>query len=46
MVAKVRECLAVSKQTAQNFDGERFNLTKQMSWMLGNRIGLRFQTGL
>ena len=28
VVAKVRECLAVSKQIAQNFDGERFNLTK------------------
>ena len=28
MVAKFRECLAISKQTAQNFDGERFNLTK------------------
>jgi len=26
--AKVRECSAVSKQTAQHFDGERFNLTK------------------
>ena len=28
MVAKVRERLAVSKQTAQTFDGERFNLRK------------------
>jgi hypothetical protein len=46
VAAKVREYLAVSEQTAQNFDGERFNLTKQMSWMLGNRIRLRFQTGL
>ena len=26
MVAKVRERLAVSKQEAQNLDGERFNL--------------------
>ena len=26
--AKVRECSAVSKQTAQHVDGERFNLTK------------------
>ena len=26
MVAKVRERLAVSKQAAQRFDGERFNL--------------------
>ena len=29
MVAKVRDRLAVSKQTAQHFDGERFNLRKQ-----------------
>jgi hypothetical protein len=28
VVAKVRESLAVSKQAAQNFDGERFNLRK------------------
>ena len=28
MVAKVRERLAVSKQTAQKFDGETFNLRK------------------
>jgi len=28
VVAKVRERLAVSKQTAQTFDGERFNLRK------------------
>ena len=28
MVAIVRERLAVSKQTAQNFDGEKFNLRK------------------
>ena len=28
MVAKVRERLAVSKQAAQSFDGERFNLRK------------------
>ena len=28
MVAKVRERLAVSKQVAQKFDGERFNLRK------------------
>ena len=28
MVAKVRERLAVSKQAAQNFDGERFNFGK------------------
>ena len=28
MVAKVRERLAVSKQAAQKFEGERFNLRK------------------
>ena len=28
VVAKVRERLAVSKQAAQKFDGERFNLRK------------------
>ena len=28
VVAKVREILAVSKQAAQRFDGERFNLRK------------------
>jgi len=28
VVAKVRERLAVSKQAAQSFDGERFNLRK------------------
>ena len=28
MVAKIRERLAVSKQTAQKLDGERFNLRK------------------
>ena len=28
MVAKVREILALNKQAAQTFDGERFNLRK------------------
>jgi len=28
VVAKVRERLAINKQAAQNFDGERFNLRK------------------
>jgi hypothetical protein len=28
VVAKVKESLAVSKQAAQRFDGERFNLKK------------------
>jgi len=42
VVAKVRERLAVSKQAAQKFDGERFNLRKIMSRTLGNSISLRF----
>jgi len=36
---------AVTKQAAQKFDGERFNLRRLMSWRLGNRIRLRLQTG-
>jgi len=28
VAAKVREILTVSKQATQNFDGERFNLSK------------------
>jgi hypothetical protein len=28
VVAKLRETMAVSKQAAQNFDGERYNLRK------------------
>jgi len=39
MVAKVREGLAVSKQAAQKFDGERFNL----NWSLGNSIRLGYK---
>jgi len=46
VVAKFRERLAVSKQAAQNFDVERFNLRKLMSWRLGNSIRLRLQKGL
>ena len=46
MFAKVRECSAVSRQTEQNFDGERFNLTKvneldvrkQNQFKISNRI--------
>ena len=45
LVAKVRERVALSKQAAQMFDGERFNPRKEMSWMLGNSIRLRLQTG-
>jgi len=42
VVAKVRERFAVSKQTAQNFDAERFNVCR-LSWNVGNNIRLRSQ---
>jgi len=32
VVVKVRKRLAVKKQAAQNFDGERFNLRKLNEW--------------
>ena len=38
MVAKVRERLAVSKQAAQRFDGERFDLRKQCQIEITNRF--------
>jgi hypothetical protein len=41
VVAKVRERLAVSKQAAQQFDVERFNLRKLSELKLGNSIKLR-----
>ena len=41
--AKVRETLAVRKQTAHKFDGERFNLMKRNELGLGKLIRLRFQ---
>ena len=37
MAAKVRESLAISKQAAKKFDGERFNLRKL------NQTGVRKQ---
>jgi hypothetical protein len=40
---KVRERLAVSKQTAQLLDGEKFNLRKPNCWRLENSIRLRLQ---
>jgi len=43
VVAKLRERLAVRKQAAQKFDGERFNMRKL------NELGvkeLRLKTGL
>ena len=45
-VTKVREILAVSKQTAPNFDVERFKLRKLNGWEFGDIITLRSQTGL
>ena len=42
----VREKLALSKQAAQKFDGERFNLRKLNELEVGNNIRLRSQTGL
>ena len=46
MVAKVRERLAVSKQAAQNFDWERFNLRKLNDLEVRKQYRLRLQTGL
>jgi hypothetical protein len=46
VVVKVRERLAVSKQAAQKFDGERFNLRKLKEQEVKKRIRLRLQTGL
>ena len=46
VVAKLRERLSVSKQAAQKFDGERFNLRKLNELRLVNSIRLRLQTGL
>jgi hypothetical protein len=46
VVVKVRERLAVSKQAAQKFDGERFNLRKLNELEIKKSIRLRPQTGL
>jgi len=46
VIAEVRERLAVSKQAAQRFDGERFNLRNLNELRLENSIRLRLQTGL
>ena len=42
VVAKLRERLAVRKQAAQNFDGERFNLRKlnELAVKEKNQIGI------
>ena len=45
-VAKVMERLTVSKQAAQKFDVERFNLKKLSEGWLESIIRLRSQTGL
>ena len=44
--AKFRERLAVNKQSVQNFDKERFNLSKLNELVVKNIIRLRLQTGL
>jgi len=46
VVAKVRERLALSKQAAQKFEVERFNLRKLNELEVRNKIRLRSQTGL
>src|SRR5215469_147361 len=46
VVAKLRERLAVRKQAAKKFDGERFNLRKLSELEVKNSIRLRLQTGL
>jgi hypothetical protein len=43
-VAKVKERLAVSEQTAQKFDVERFNLRKLNELEVRKQFRLRFQT--
>jgi hypothetical protein len=46
VVAKLRKTMAVSKQAAQNFDGERYNGRKLSELEVRKRIRLRSQTGL
>ena len=46
VVAHVRERMAVSKQAAQRFERERFNLRKLNALKLGNSIRLRLLNGL
>jgi len=45
VVAKFRESLTVSKQAAQKFDVERFNLRKLSEFEVRSSIRLRSQTG-
>ena len=42
VIAKIRERIAVGKQTALRFDRREFNLRKLMSKRLGNSIRLNF----
>ena len=46
VVTKLRERLAVTKQAAQKFDEERFNLRKLNEPEVKKSIRLRLQTGL
>jgi len=46
VVVKVREILAVRKQAAQKFDGERFNLRKLNELEVRKQYGSRLQRGL
>ena len=46
VVAKLRERLAVCKQAAQKFEGERFNLRKLKEPEVKESIRLRLQIGL
>jgi hypothetical protein len=46
VVVKVRERLAVNKYSAQQLDGERFNLTKVNELEIGYNIRSKYQTGL
>jgi hypothetical protein len=43
---KVRERLAVSKQTVQRFDGERFNLRKTNEMEVRKRYDIYFHIGM
>jgi hypothetical protein len=46
VVAKVREKLSVSKEAAQKFDGETFNLGKLNELQARKQYQMRLQTGL
>jgi len=46
VVARVRERLAVSKQAAQSFDGERFNLRKLNELEVRKQYQIEIKTGL